>query len=131
MPEANDKLKRSHARKPKTAMEVVEIIRQFFAGQENGGVSYKEAEKLWDMLTALRGPDDENFRLKDAVTVPFREAFLGEEAAIMVQQHQGAFTREHRSNKKEHLKIRETMSDGHFRGHLKKAFKAIGLDWNK
>ena len=128
MPEANDKLKRSHARKPKTAMEVVEVIRQFFAGQKDGRVSYEEAGKLWNMLTALRGPDDESHDLKNAATIPFREAFLGEEAAYMVQQRQGALTKEYKG-KKEHLKIRETMNEGHFRLHLVNAFKAIGLEW--
>jgi len=42
----------------------------------------QDVERLWDVLTALRGPDDENSRQKEEVTVHIRRAAFPAFAAM-------------------------------------------------
>lgn len=52
-----------------TAREVLDAIDQFLAqGPDH------EARNLWQVLTALRGPDDGNDQAKDQITAPIRGA---------------------------------------------------------
>ena len=67
-------------RAPKTAKDVLTIINDFFilteptysGKSEDFGNRTDEASKLWDILTALRGPDDTDLSLKEATTAVIR-----------------------------------------------------------
>lgn len=122
-----DSSKRSHSRKPKTAIEVAKIISQFFVDQMKK-TDQEEGQKLWDMLTALRGPDNEDVENKEAATVLIRRRFLGEKGATIIGTYY-ADTGITRSATKL-LNIRTGMDDRHFKSHAQKAFQALGLKWD-
>jgi hypothetical protein len=56
------------ARAPKTARDMLDTLDKFLAtGQD-------EAKTLWDVLTALRGPDNGSDQAKEHATIPIRRA---------------------------------------------------------
>lgn len=57
---------------PKTAKEVLAVIDKFFL--TNG--KCPQSQKLWDVLCALRGPDQEEFTIKSHSTSFIRQAAL-------------------------------------------------------
>lgn len=65
--------------RPKTAADVLDLIDQFLIDHRNNyfigsGYHRAEAAKLWDVLTALRGPDSCREKLKECATIPIRRA---------------------------------------------------------
>lgn len=62
-------------KKPTTCREVLDVIDEFLATAANVspiGFHYQEADNLWNVLTALRGPDDEVEENKVAFTAVIR-----------------------------------------------------------
>lgn len=62
---------------PQTCQDVLKIIREFMAGSTAPDYDTRleaniERKKLWDILSALRGPDDGNSDAKDAATAVIR-----------------------------------------------------------
>lgn len=87
--------------------------------------SYK-GQDLWNILTALRGPDNKDERLKEATTGVLRHKLWLDDWSI------GLFV----SNPDEQafLEIRKQIDIGqnsHFTRHIMAAFKSIGLQWNE
>src|SRR5271170_6672284 len=91
----------------------------------------EEREKLWDILTALRGPDNGEQALKVATTGLIRAATLGYIAGQRLQEFATTVTF---ADNIQHMQIRESQrrdSDNfHFLAHARGAFRALGLRWN-
>lgn len=84
-----------------------------------------KGQDLWNILTALRGPDNGDNLLKEATTAVLRHKLWLDEWSI------GLFA----SNPDEQalLEIRKQIDVGensHFTRHIMAAFKSIGLNWN-
>lgn len=118
--------KRSHAKRPRTAEEVMQIMRQFFLDMDKKGTG-EESKKLWDIMTGLRGPDSDRDIEKDAITIHIRQAMLGE-AASVVGYAAGVFVKPKENDPEKIRRIRDN-SSGHFRYHAVDAFIALGLKW--
>lgn len=88
---------------------------------------------VWDILSALRGPDSNDYILKSATTcvirsyagVPERNSqaivHVDTEDAAEVRRSVDAGTHKHYGSAPSH----------HFILHAKKAFEALGLKWNE
>ena len=95
----------------------------------------ERAAELWDILTALRGPDPDHWdKDKTATTAVIRYTALPKTAAtadpswpyasrISAEVYQG-YT-------KSSVEQRKLLPRGHFSVHAHRAFKALGLDWDK
>lgn len=57
----------------RSARQVLALLDAFLSDE---GVNVDEKRYAWNVLTALRGPDDEDTNVKDGVTVPIRVAAL-------------------------------------------------------
>jgi len=62
--------KKAVARTPTTAKAMLDLLDRFFAGR----AGYAQKEALWIVLSALRGPDDDNVILKELTTERIRGA---------------------------------------------------------
>lgn len=63
--------------KPKTAKQMLRILDTFLAENNHPfrrGAEKSEAAKLWDVLSATRGPDSESSHVKEHNTCPIRRA---------------------------------------------------------
>jgi hypothetical protein len=95
-----------------------------------------DAGKLWHVLTALRGPDDENKELKAATTAVIRHA-LGLKGTVTVfngiqDGSDSTYTFILNRDSKKHVALRGVeMHGSHFKHHANYAFEALGLDWWK
>lgn len=128
----------------KTMNDMIGIIRQFYGDREVRG---EEKSKLWNVLSALRGPDETGIRdvpaydVKRMTTSVIREAVLG-----------GAYTRAANAvgcyasvdpdgfnfgNRRVEImpewevKWEDMRRPHHFLTHVRDAFKALGLSWDK
>lgn len=75
---------------------------------------------LWDILTALRGPDDGDNNVKAATTGVIRHAVCGYDCPGMVNR-----------DSKYEKHVRESLPDNHFTRHAVGAFRALGLKWHE
>lgn len=95
--------------------EVLDIIDGVLAQDE------EDARELWDILTALRGPDDGSVRKKDSTTVHIRAAAFPKTASSY-------FTH---ATMNPHNPLDLTpgtqLNDWHFDGHVRSAAVALGL----
>lgn len=117
---------------PKSKEDMLQVLREFFLADD---VSFYEKTDMWDILTALRGPDRENTHaVKSATTAVIRQAVFGPDF-IKARDAVGATM--HVDNNKE-AKLRRSMDadtdaeygpDFHFRYHARRAFTALGLNW--
>ena len=85
-----------------------------------------EAAKLWWVLTALRGPDNDSNRTKTATTCVIRDAVglregVGNGASVEEDQTSGPSERE---------LLNHDFEMHHFRMHAQKAFEVLGLGWD-
>lgn len=118
-------------KKPKTAQDVINIIKDFFDEQtelyqEGTDVTKNEGNKLYTLLTALRGPDNDSCRVKEATTSVIRYALFGD---ILSRMPFGAIVNpdEYRH---ELIRIEKDKLFNHFVQHAKDAFKVLGLKWS-
>jgi hypothetical protein len=91
--------------------------------------SKPEQHKLWDVLTALRGPDSPENRnsVKSATTEVIRLHAFPNAAAYNALY--GDFSADSELRVERRAKMPSV--GGHFYGHAKEAFKALGLVWNR
>lgn len=113
---------------PKTAQSLLNQLDQFFASED---ITDKEKQKLWDVLSALRGPDAETEGMKHATTSIIRSHALPE-ACRPGQYLEDALDVNY--DNPEHLKLRQshmynTGQFNHFRHHALRAFNALGLTY--
>jgi hypothetical protein len=62
---------------PKTAKEMLALLDTFLSDAD-----LTESKKLWDVMTALRGPDNKSDTFKDHYTIPVRVAAFPKLAAM-------------------------------------------------
>lgn len=87
----------------------------------------KESEELWDILTALRGPDDQDNVVKEATTAVIRwQAFPRTARVRTVPAVFNGDTESFADSRN-----RWSASSFHFWRHAGFAFAALGLKWSK
>lgn len=67
--------------KPMNAADILDMLDEFFAG---GLVSEREQTRLWDVLSALRGPDCDDRELKTETTSLIRGAAFPKAAKMLI-----------------------------------------------
>lgn len=101
--------------------EMLDAIDTFFVTKNE-----QESEELWDVLTALRGPDSKEDRnLKPSTTVHIRIAAFPKFAAGLSNSHMADFVTTER------LHNLDPFSPSHFLQHIHYAIKALGLGYQK
>ena len=109
--------KKAVARKPKLEpwrAELARIVR--FLNKNND-----QSESLWSVLTALRGPDSNDWDEKLPTTCVIR-------SVIGLRQDFDMATVEPETER--NAGIRANIKSGHFRRHAVDAFNTLGLDWD-
>jgi hypothetical protein len=111
----------------RTHKQVFVALQKFFHDPK---ILSTEKIKVWNVLTALRGPDIYSSSLKKATTAVIRQHFLG----VPPYTISCAFY----DDNKESVKYRKSLypynlkaviQDVHFISHAAKAFNALGLEW--
>jgi hypothetical protein len=88
----------------------------------NKETSNRERHEVWSILSALRGPDDNNSVLKEATTAVIRRHLLGE----LADNYGDSFI-----DSPDSVKIRISATRSHFIDHARLAFAALDLKWGK
>lgn len=104
------------------ALEVQCALRKFF---ESGQVLREEKLKLWDILSALRGPDDQNAEMKAATTAVIRCKLFG--AYTIDGIADANIDTEEKAESRKRWVV-SSISD-HFIFHARSAFAALGMVW--
>lgn len=109
------------------------VITQFLSPPENAAYTVlDDARDLWNILTALRGPDSGDDGLKQATTGVIRYMMLGKNAGF---PHDDDERNLHGSifgpDKPEYAEIRKNKNNSHFLHHAELAFSALGLSWGR
>lgn len=121
------------------ARDILDEIDEFLSNESN---DYKEREKLWSVLTALRGPDTGIEKVKFSTTSVIRKTAFPESFEEYDQDWEneklfisrvGAFGASDSDSFvafRKHLTIATAGSnDWHFRNHAQMAFAALNLLW--
>jgi hypothetical protein len=104
----------------RTTRQFIRGLRKTFRETDKKG-----REEIWDILTALRGPDDGSSTSKNAATCVIRYNVFGKKA-----MH--GFPAMIHNDSQLDLNNRKTMAGSyHFKSHAENAFKALGLNWNE
>jgi len=105
---------------PQTARQVLDIIDKFLVGD-----FMNEARKLWDILAALRGPDDAKIGDKNGTTCPIRCAAL----PLTAKRYQTGYSIPGGAMFSDRLYTgpREYAFDAHFHNHVVSAAMALNL----
>ncbi len=101
-----------------TMEKMLEVLRVFF---NDDFIEIEERRKLWNVLSALRGPDNEDGAAKLACVSQIRRAVAGQSFTDF-----GGY---HRFDSQEDAKIRSKMTNCHFKLHMQAAFEALSLHW--
>lgn len=123
---------KARSRKPTTCKEMLKIIREFFDDPhdlyvEDDNAGFIERKKLWDILCALRGPDNHNSPLKSSTTAVIRMAALGKHSHPVC-------VADFAEDEKRSVSLRKTLHgeiEDHFNWHAWMAFEALGLKWDE
>lgn len=119
--------KKSGAHEPVTCRAVLDLIREFYLSED---VSDDEKGSLWDVLSALRGPDSESADMKDTTTAVIRQAAFGD----LFDEFPAIMHRDDKEGAVYRGKMESAMHRGkgnaHFYRHARAAFHALELDWN-
>lgn len=114
------------SKKPLTLRQVLNVIDTALARDDTA------SSKLWDVLTALRGPDDpEQYRQKETGTIYIRQAAFPKTAESVKEAggyaHGAQYFRSKYYDYAPHSLVvpKET---GHFNGHLRRAIAALELE---
>lgn len=112
---------RRNRKKTLNARQTLDVVRRTLTGSNN-----HEALKLWDVLSALRGPDNEDRRQKDCTTAVIRYKLFGSlkpanQGFLVIKKDSSA-----RCNMRKNLNF-----PPHFYRHAANAFNALGMKWNK
>lgn len=118
-------------KKPDTADDMFRLIRNFMRVTYSYSTQTRsdERRKLWDVMTALRGPDhiaggETRYADKSATTAVIRYKLVG----IDTEARNYADIFNDSSNSAIRRRSMNTVDD-HFTRHAKKAFDALGLEW--
>src|SRR5574341_1987477 len=113
---------RKAMRIPHTAREMLAALRKFFSKHQSR--SRFEQRRLWNVLTALRGPDiaDDNENIKTATTAVIRHAAFGPDSRVRDFGYVNPDSPEQRDR-------RLNIPRDHFWDHATLAFEALGFVW--
>jgi hypothetical protein len=82
------------------------------------------SEDLWSVLTALRGPDSRNKKLKYATTAVIRQAAFPKKPSALLS----VYSADSEKLAKRRVGLFKSRADfNHFREHVQDAFSALGL----
>jgi hypothetical protein len=82
------------------------------------------SEDLWSILTALRGPDSRNKKLKYATTAVIRQAAFPKKPSALLS----VYSTDSEKLAKRRVELFTNRADfNHFREHVQDAFNALGL----
>ncbi len=112
---------------PTTAKEVFAQLRESFIN-----LDCTERRKVWNVLTALRGPDRVDKDLKTASTAVVRGVAFGQHASACIQEFalvEFADTDYFAELRNEASKSCDGSVDYHFLSHICRAFEALGLSF--
>ncbi len=122
-----------------TFKDVLKHIQSFLESDE---IFSEEKRRLWDVLSALRGPDSEDSTLKNSTTAVIRWHALGNSVryvgAITGFDDDDYATERVKEERKHRRYVGNMATDGnmatkrvydHFHDHTINAFKALGLDY--
>jgi len=102
---------------PRTLRAALDEIQDMLDGKSYSG-------ELWDVLTALRGPDSRNRKIKYATTAVIRSAAFPKRPC----EERSVFGKDSAKLAKRRKSLFETKVDNnHFREHVRDAFAALGL----
>jgi hypothetical protein len=108
----------------KTARQILNLLDRWFVAQKQDVRGADEGQKLWDVLTALRGPDmRKSYNLKNTTTSRIRTAAFPRLATRGV----GAFGASFSQGKMIRVPAVLTTDHMHFIKHVKGATRALGL----
>ena len=115
---------------PKTSKAMLAMLKRFLNSKTINRTYQRE---VWDILTALRGPDyEEGDDDKHATTCVIRHYALGYKACCSPYTANGSVFRE---DSETSVGLRVAMLDDkrsyHFYHHMADAFAALGLKWDK
>jgi hypothetical protein len=112
-------------KKPITADDMLKLIRSFM---ERGDGNEDEQRKLWNVMSALRGPDNRvgNYGEKTISTAVLRYKVFGENSAVVRYADMFQDSPEYRQKRC----AMETAND-HFGHHVKLGFESAGLKWDE
>jgi hypothetical protein len=100
----------------KPVKQVLREIGKYLAIQDAKG------EAVWDVLTALRGPDNESYPVKEATTAVIRWHLVGDMSGAGLDSN---------PDSEQLLEIRKELKGNHFKSHVYNAFTALGLEWGE
>lgn len=104
----------------KTTRKFISSLRKQFRESD-----WKSRKEIWDILTALRGPDSDSLEEKEATTCIIRSTVFGEKASRNIP----ALINDDNEDRKDR---RESgFIHWHFTQHVKSAFKALNLKWDE
>ncbi len=86
--------------------------------------STKTCKEVWDILTALRGPDDSNSDVKSVTTEVIRHKIFGLDSKVENHANVSHDT-PWKANERKKLQY------CHFEKHAQRAFEALGLYWGR
>lgn len=93
--------------------------------------------ELWSILTALRGPDDgeykERTKLKNATTAVIRYTLLKRVRKLSIEDLNNIqnWWLSCSFDKEEYVELRKTLNHNHFCTHCRNAFDFLGLRWDE
>lgn len=111
---------------PKTASRMLQSIGSYLG---DSAVPKEERKKVWDVLVALRGPDNNDLVAKRAMTGPIRYALFGKisskfaRKSVLSNKDTAEFKAMRDQNKF------KASQPKHFRRHAALAFKALDMQW--
>lgn len=126
------KTKTKQIKQPTTCKQMLKLLRKFMKTAPT-----EEARGLWDVLTALRGPDGvDSYQLKGFTTQVIRHKVFGIDSPVAMfaniseDSAENAAFRCGLSRSTKCFQIPH-FNNGHFRTHARKAFDALGLYWHQ
>lgn len=109
--------------KRSTKKFITDLRRNFREADDKG------RKEMWDILTALRGPDNENSQEKSATTAVIRYMLLGEKTYKTISKL--ALVHPDSKEKADYRYNYKKGILGHFGIHAVEAFTALGLKWDE
>lgn len=110
--------------------EILQQIANLLSEDDNEGLAlnmHSEGSKLWCVLTALRGPDNNDDGIKRATTAVIRR-----KVGIREDNSGRAIVNTDSSEyKNTRARLASWFVSSHFLEHAQNAFSALGLKWNE
>jgi len=93
------------------------------------GLPYEEQKVLWDVMSALRGPDNDDLTLKHATTSIIRQKLFGTYCTLGGYVDINGDTLQRVELRQANQHINYCHPNRHFLMHAQRAFETLGLNW--